>query len=186
MIIMNIRSVDELKSYLLQGRQVEYLFFWGHRKVKSGISKACFSQWFEASFTVENTHYATAEHYMMAAKARLFNDTLAEQNILKARSSGEAKKLGRAVENFDESVWQQARFAIVVDANLAKFGQNEALREFLLNTGDKVIVEASPVDKIWGIGLEASDPKAQNPDLWLGENLLGFALMEVRARLASE
>jgi ribA/ribD-fused uncharacterized protein len=94
-----------------------------------------------------------------------------------------AKALGREVRGFDEQRWAERRFGIVVDANMAKFGQHPELREFLLGTGDRVIVEASPRDRVWGIGLAAGDDRAQSPDQWLGLNLLGFALMETRDRL---
>ena len=87
------------------------------------------------------------------------------------------------VQGFDEAKWQAARYDIVVRGNLAKFSQNEALRSFLLNTGERVLVEASPVDPIWGIGLAANDPLAEQPAQWRGLNLLGFALMDVRRSL---
>lgn len=84
---------------------------------------------------------------------------------------------------FDNDTWNEHRFEIVVNANLAKFSAHKDLQTFLLNTGDRVLAEASPVDKIWGIGLAEDDHKASNPNLWKGENLLGYALMEVRERL---
>jgi ribA/ribD-fused uncharacterized protein len=103
--------------------------------------------------------------------------------ILAAKHPGEAKKLGREVQGFDETLWLEHRSDIVLRANLAKFGQQEALRTFLLNTGDRILVEASPDDQIWGIGLAEDHPDAAVPDRWKGLNLLGFALMEVRDRL---
>ena len=93
------------------------------------------------------------------------------------------KKLGRLVKNYNDEVWIEKRFHIVVEGNLAKFSQNEDLRNFLLNTDDKILVEASPKDTIWGIGFDEFAPEAMNPSLWNGENLLGFALMEVRDKL---
>ncbi|MEM7019098.1 MAG: NADAR family protein, partial [Pseudomonadota bacterium] len=95
-----------------------------------------------------------------------------------------AKRLGREVQNFDTTVWEAHRFEIVVDANMAKFSQHPAMKAFLLNTGNKIIVEASPEDRIWGIGLAENAPEALDPSQWNGLNLLGFALMEVRDRLA--
>jgi ribA/ribD-fused uncharacterized protein len=127
--------------------------------------------------------YASAEHYMMAAKARLFRDDDALAQILAAKSPAQAKALGRAVRNFNEEAWVRARSEAVVRGNLAKFGAHADLRAFLVGTGDRVLVEASPRDRIWGIGLGAANPAAENPQKWRGENLLGFALMEARERL---
>jgi ribA/ribD-fused uncharacterized protein len=120
---------------------------------------------------------------MMRAKALLFGDAETAERIVAAPHPGAAKALGREVRGFDEQRWAQRRFEIVVEANMAKFGQHPELREFLLATGDRVIVEASPRDRVWGIGLAADDERAQSPDQWLGLNLLGFALMETRLRL---
>ena len=120
---------------------------------------------------------------MMAQKARLFGDDAIQAQILAATSPRAVKTLGRRIRNFDEARWQATREDIVYDGNLGKFSQNPALQTFLLNTGDKILVEASPQDRIWGIGLAASDPRAAAPLQWLGENLLGFALMQVRAQL---
>jgi ribA/ribD-fused uncharacterized protein len=120
---------------------------------------------------------------MMAEKARLFGDEAARAQILKASSPNAAKQLGRQVKHFDEQVWAESRFQLVVAGNLAKFSQNHELGNYLLGTGDKVLVEASPVDRIWGIGLAAGDAQAKNPEQWRGLNLLGFALMETRQRL---
>lgn len=122
---------------------------------------------------------------MMAAKARLFDDHRTCAQILAAGHPQEAKRLGRHVQGFDEAIWEQHRSAIVVQGNVAKFTQHAALRHFLLQTGEQVLVEASPVDRLWGIGLAADNPAATQPAQWPGLNLLGFALMQVRAQIAS-
>jgi len=119
----------------------------------------------------------------MAQKALLFNDIAVFEKVLTAKSPGEAKALGRQVQNFDEVLWLEKRFEIVIAGCLHNFGQHQELKEFLLNTKDMVLVEASPVDRIWGIGLAADDDRAENPKHWNGLNLLGFALMEARDRL---
>jgi len=184
--ILNSRTVEDLCRALDRGERPKYLFFWGHQPNADGsIGKGCFSQWFKAPFDVGGQRYATAEHFMMAEKARLFGDGATCDRVMASRSPAEAKKLGRAVQRFDDAVWERARFDIVVRANVAKFSQNPAMRDYLLGTGDRVLVEASPVDRIWGIGMAADDEKALNPRMWRGLNLLGFALVEVRARLAS-
>lgn len=122
---------------------------------------------------------------MMAAKARLFGDDGLVPEILAASHPSEAKALGRKVRGFDDDVWARHRFDLVVAGNVAKFGQHAELRDFLLGTANRVLVEASPRDLIWGIGLGASDERASDPGSWRGLNLLGFALMETRERLAA-
>ncbi len=161
----------------------DFIFFWGHHKGKNGVSKSCFSQWYPCLFTVDGQEYNCAEQYMMAQKAKVFGDEEVRNHILAETDQMTIKKLGRLVKNYDDSVWTERRFQIVVEGNLAKFSQNDDLRQFLLGTGDKIIVEASPKDRIWGIGFDEFAPEATNPALWNGENLLGFALMEVRDRL---
>ncbi|WP_374565721.1 NADAR family protein [Ideonella sp.] len=178
------KNLDELRLRREAGEAFRYLHFWGHRPQKNGqVSASCFSQWFEAPFDLEGYRYATAEHFMMAEKARLFGDEAALAKVLSAPNPGAAKAAGRKVKGFEEAVWLRHRFDIVVRANRAKFQQNEAMASYLCQTGDKVLVEASPVDAIWGIGLAADDERANNPSQWRGLNLLGFALMQVRAEL---
>ncbi len=129
---------------------------------------------------MRGVRYATAEHFMMAGKARLFGDAESEHRVLSDDDPGKAKGAGRKVKGFDEDTWAAHRYDLVVAANDAKFGQNPPLRAFLRSTGDRVLVEASPYDRIWGIGLSADQPEARTPEHWRGENLLGFALMQVR------
>jgi ribA/ribD-fused uncharacterized protein len=178
--------LEELRSRFNAGEKFSYLFFWGHQPAKSGITAACFSQWYEAAFVVDGQHYPTAEHFMMAEKAALFGDHDIRSQVLRADSPGAAKALGRKVRGFDEAAWVANRFSIVVRANSAKFFQNPELNHFLQQTGSRVLVEASPVDRIWGIGMARDDEKANNPNLWHGLNLLGFALMQVRDAGAGE
>jgi ribA/ribD-fused uncharacterized protein len=121
----------------------------------------------------------------MWRKALLFDDSSIASRVLAAASPAEAKALGREVSGYDDATWAAARLEIVIAGNLAKFGQDPALRSYLLGTGSRVLVEASPLDRVWGIGLEASDPRASDPASWLGLNLLGEALMEVRSRLSA-
>lgn len=179
-----MRDVAALRGRIAAGERFGYLCFWGHRPRADGVpSAACFSQWFPAEFTVHGIRYATAEHWMMAEKARLFDDGLALAQVLAKDDPAAAKAAGRAVRGFDEAVWRRHRFDIVVRGNFAKFEQHPPLRDFLFATGARVLVEASPVDPVWGIGLAAGDPRAQDPMQWQGLNLLGFALMAVRDAL---
>lgn len=162
----------------------KFLFFWGHQPNKDGsISKTCFSQWWLSSFEVDNITYKTAEHWMMAKKAELFGDKAIFEKIIHANSLAEAKKLGREVKNYVDTVWLENRYEIVRQGNLYKFSQNAALKEFLIQTNERILVEASPVDPIWGIGMAADHTDIHNPEKWKGLNLLGFALMEVRDEL---
>lgn len=177
-------TLDWLKAQIAAGTTFKYVYFWGHTPKQAGVvDKSCFSQWFDAPFTLDGIDYATAEHYMMAEKARLFGDEASRLRIVHSRTPAEAKTLGRKIRHFDEAMWLQQRFEIVVRGNVAKFTQHPALAAYLLGTGQRVIVEASPYDAIWGIGLTAHDAAANDPTQWRGLNLLGFVLMVVREQL---
>ncbi|MFE8971430.1 NADAR family protein [Streptomyces albogriseolus] len=179
-----VASREALIEAVRAGERVKYLHFWGHRPLPDGrIGASCLSQWWPSPFTVDGVEYATAEHWMMAAKARLFGDAEGERRVLAAGHPSEAKKAGRLVRGFDEGIWRRERFGIVVTGSEHKFAAHGGLRSFLLRTGDRVLVEASPVDRVWGIGLAADDEAAADPARWRGPNLLGFALMEARRRL---
>lgn len=177
-------DLESLCSAAQSGARLKYLFFWGHTAAHpSAIEKECLSQWYPASSVADRLQFANAEQYMMFGKARLFDDPEAADRILRAPNPGAVKAIGRTVRGFQEPMWQQHRFPIAVDGNFAKFSQSEPLRAFLLNTKQRILVEASPVDRIWGIGLAVDDPHHENPLEWRGLNLLGFALMAVRERL---
>lgn len=178
------RTVDELLGAIRFGAQPGYLPFWGHQPAPGGgAGKGCLSQWWPSAFTVDGETYASAEHFMMAAKALLFGDAETADRIRAAPHPRRAKDLGRQVRGFDEQRWAERRFDLVVAGNLAKFGQHAELRDFLAGTGSRVLVEASPYDHVWGIGLAADHEHVKSPEHWPGLNLLGFALMEVRQRL---
>jgi ribA/ribD-fused uncharacterized protein len=178
------RTVDELLGVIRSGARPRYLTFWGHQPPPGGgAGKGCLSQWWPSAFTVDGETYASAEHFMMAAKALLFGDAETADRIRAAPHPRRAKDLGRQVRGFDEQRWAEQRFDLVVAGNLAKFGQHAELRDFLIGTGSRVLVEASPYDKIWGIGLAADHEHSTSPEHWPGLNLLGFALMEVRQQL---
>jgi ribA/ribD-fused uncharacterized protein len=172
-------DVDALRHAIAAGRTFGYRMFWGHRAEPDGV----LSQWWPCRFTVDGQTYATAEQYMMVGKARLFGDADAAAAILAEPDPAACKRLGRKVRGFDEARWAAARFELVVEGNVAKFGQSDRLRRILLGSGDDVLVEASPLDSIWGIGLAAADPRAADPRAWQGLNLLGFALVKARGLL---
>ena len=181
---MTIHSRGELVELIDQGRTFEYLHFYSHKQNADGnISESCCSQWYPASFVVDQITYLTAEHFMMAGKARLFNDADTLEGILKCKTSREAKALGREVRNFERDLWRERCTEIVVAGNLAKFEQHPPLANWLKLTNPMILVEAAADDRVWGIGMADSDADAQDPRRWNGENLLGFALMQVRERL---
>lgn len=165
--------------------KIKFLHFWGHQPARDGqITQSCLSQWWQSAFVIDGITYRTAEHWMMAEKARLFENHALRERIIACTSPGEAKALGRMVENFDEQTWVANRQWIVLTGSIQKFSQNSGLGSYLLNTADRILVEASPVDPVWGIGLSADDPRAHDPTRWEGLNLLGFSLMETRDFLA--
>ncbi|MGY3779491.1 NADAR family protein [Isobaculum melis] len=178
---------SKLQKQYQSKKKLNFLFFWGHQKAKDHtISKSCFSQWWSCQFKDEAYTYYSAEQYMMSEKAKLFNDTTIREQIIDCRNPKQIKALGRQIQHFDQSIWDKNKYDIVVQGNLLKFSQNPSLKKYLQDTKNKILVEASPVDKIWGIGRAEEDPKSMNPLLWKGENLLGFALMEVRELLNKE
>jgi ribA/ribD-fused uncharacterized protein len=178
-------DVAGLSTAWAAGAKVKFLYFWKHDRERDGsVGSGCLSQWWPGRFEVDGHTFASAEHYMMWRKAVLFGDDVMAGRILAASHPHQAKRLGGLVSGFDQQVWNAHRTPIVVAGNLAKFGQDEALRGYLLTTGRRVLVEASPIDRIWGIGLAADDPRAGDPYRWRGLNLLGFALMRVREELA--
>jgi ribA/ribD-fused uncharacterized protein len=177
-------SREELERQVIAGEKFKYLCFWGHRVPADGaVTASCLSQWYPAPFEMGGVRFATAEHFMMVGKAKLFSDNEIVSEIVDAASPGAAKALGRKVRNFDAAIWNRHCLDIVTAGNIAKFGQNEAMKQFLLSTGDRVLVEASPVDRVWGIGLSKSHEDAEKPQRWRGQNLLGFALMRARTAL---
>lgn len=161
-----------------KGEKIDSIFFW--KPENDVINKSCLGQWQYSEFRVDIDDYFYAEQYMMAEKARLFNDKEILEQIMESKDPKEMKALGKKVRNFNQELWDKAKYSIVLNGNYFKFSQNKEMRDFLLGTKDKMLVEASPLDTIWGIGLSEDNEKASNPNLWRGQNLLGFALMEVR------
>lgn len=152
-----------------------FVFFWK--------PPAVFSQWTYANFIVDGIKYSCTEQYMMAGKAKLFSDELSYQKILSTNNPWDHQKLGRKVKNFSNEIWNENCLKIVTNGNFEKFKQNKDMLKILLETGDKILVEASPVDQIWGVGLAANDDRILDKSQWKGKNFLGKALMEVRKLL---
>jgi len=150
-----------------------HVFFWG----------SFLSNWHASKFEYKGKKFSNTEQAFMWEKAIYFNDNEIAEDILKTPDPKNAKDLGRLVKNFNQNLWFNVCFEIMIEVNKAKYSQNEKLKKLLLSTGDKVIVEASPFDAIWGIGLHWKDDKVLDEKLWKGMNLLGKALMEVRNTL---
>ena len=178
-------DVDELRQREVHGPPFELLFFSGYQPLPNGkIGTTCLNQSWAAPFEIDGDRYATAEHYVMVGKARLFGDEAMAAHILASTAPEEAFELGREVRGFEQSVWAAARYDIVVAANRAKFTARPELGVYLTqHTGHKILVHADPNDQVWGIGLAPNDIRARKPTEWRGRNLLGFALMEVRDEL---
>lgn len=148
----------------------KFTFFW------SGP----FSNWYPCSFTIDKIKFNCTEQHMMWCKAQLFNDPETAAKILASNNPKEQKGFGRQVKNFNVGKWAEICKKVVFVGNVAKYQQNDNLCKLLLATVGTTLVEASPYDKIWGIGLAANDKRAQDRSTWQGKNLLGEVLTNVR------
>lgn len=154
----------------------KYVFFWG----------SVFSNWAKCKFIHEGVEYSSTEQTMMAAKAKLFGDASALKEVMATRNPRVQKAIGRAIQNFDKAKWLEVCYPLVTDAIYSKFSQNEDMRRILLATGDRIIVEASPEDEVWGIGMSVNDPDILDETKWRGTNFLGKGLMEARDRIRAD
>lgn len=145
-----------------------------------------FSNWFISEFEVKGVRFNCVEQFMMFCKAKLFGDEITANKIMAAAHPRDQKALGRSVDGYDDAVWCERRGRIVAHGCYAKFSQNLVLRDALIATGDTVLVEASPYDRIWGVGLAEHDPRVLDPRQWKGQNLLGVALTEARQQLVAD
>lgn len=179
-----IDDYEQLCDRIANGTTLDFLPFWGPIPCSGKkAGKGCLCQWWPSPFSLGDKTYQTAEHFMMAEKARLFGDDKMEQRILGSRDPSEAQYLGRKVQGYDEARWCQLRLNIVEQGNWLKFSQHRDLAQFLCSTGDTILVSANPTDRIWSVGYDEYHPAISDPHSWRGANLLGFALMRVRARL---
>lgn len=173
----------ESEEYLKAGGD-RYVFFW----------KNPFSQQYVSEFTcisvvdedLDIKTYNCVEQFLMSEKALLFEDKESFDKIMESKSPKVQKELGRNIRGFKNKKWNHMKVKISLAGNMAKFTQNPNLRQHLLNTGTKTIVEASPSDDIWGIGIGIQDPKIGQPKRWKGQNLLGKVLMETRKRILAD
>lgn len=153
----------------------KYTFFWQ--------TESPFSQWHSSRFIIDGIPFKTAEHYMMWKKAMIFGDTDVAAEVLKSIHPKETKALGRKVKNFIKEDWEKVCKQVVYEGNYAKFTQNEKLLKALMDTGETLLVEASPYDTIWGIGLNEVNAKKTPESKWPGTNWLGKELTRLREEL---
>ena len=157
---------------------MSFAFFW-----KPDGPYGFLSNWSAHGIRDEGLRFKTMEHYMMYSKAILMDDSDTASRILSAKTPYAAKKLGREVRNFNEDKWRLQRESIVHKGLTMKVDQHPDVKRQLIGTFGKVLAEASPYDTTWGIGLAASDERANNQEHWRGENLLGKIWMQVREKL---
>ena len=143
------------------------------------------SNWYLCEFTYGRYTYSSAEQFMMAQKALLFQDFEIFDKILKTTSPKTLNRLGKQVKNYDDAIWSQVRHLMMHRGIRAKFQQNSDLLQKLIDTNESILAECSPYDKIWGIGLAVDDARIQETAKWKGKNLLGSILMNVRSELKS-
>jgi ribA/ribD-fused uncharacterized protein len=179
---MDILDVREMYTF---GEKVDLIFFYGHTpKVPNTIDNSCFSQWYPSTFTTPmGVTYHNCEQYMMHQKALLFDDIDLANRIMDTTDPRQIKMLGRQVVGFNAPDWDIVKYSIVKDANIMKFAQNVEMLLWLMDTRESILVEASPSDIVWGIGMAKTDIGVDNPCNWVGQNLLGFALMDARESL---
>lgn len=161
---------SDLIAAIGRGRMYSFHTFWG----------GPFSQWSVSKFYHQGDEYVTAEHFMMVQKARLFGDKKAEEIILSNDHPRAAKDAGRQVKGYIDEVWAAHRYNAVLLGSFLKFTNNKGHFDSLMDTGKDMLVEASPEDRIWGVGWAPPDPRAKDPRQWNGDNLLGFVLTQVR------
>lgn len=186
----DIYSLEKLRQLWNEGDRFQFVYFWQNTKEdvsKEEYNSSCCNQWFPSNFVDENGRmYNCCEQYMMAQKAIVFGDDDTLQKILSEKNPSKIKKLGRIVKNYNQKIWNSKCQDIVFQGNLYKFTQNEKCRKFLLSVPkDAIFVEASPLDKKWGIRLSEQQPKAKNPLEWQGTNYLGFQITRVRDYIIS-
>jgi len=177
-------STPWLLDQIAVGLQPEYIYFWGHRPLPDRIGPSCMSQWFAAGFEHDGQYFPTAEHWMMYHKALVAGDRKSAAAVLADPNPRTVKAIGRKVRNYDDKLWATRKYPIVIEGNVMKFGASRKLQDYLLGTGNAILVEASPYDDQWGIGMGKEEAEhLHDPAQWRGTNLLGWALMEARERL---
>lgn len=177
-------DVAWLRDKYDRGTSPSFLFFYEPTASPDPDERTMLSQWYPSAFRVSGETYKHAAHWMMVQKARLFGDQSAAKALLVSTSDDAIRARGRHVDGFNQQQWDEHKYDIVLQGNLHKFSQRHELQAYISTTRPLVLTEANPDDRIWGIGMREGSPGANNPHLWNGLNLLGFALMEVRDLLS--
>ena len=159
-----------------------YIAFYGNNRENGYLSNFYCSPIISMG-ELEEIKFSCVEQLIMYQKAILFNDLTIANKILEVSDPKTHKRLGRSVKNFNEEIWNKNKYKILYDGLKLKFEQNDKLRNLLKNTGNKILIEASPTDCIYGIGMSSSNPNIKNPQEWKGLNMLGRALMELRKKI---
>lgn len=188
MINRNFPAID--KGFQRLGLEptdsINYVYFWGPVRKDRDVSKAILSNHFLRPFQMDEEIFNCGEQAMMYHKAKLFGDKHIMRSVMKANTPREQKALGRAVQGFRDTVWNENKYEIVKNIVRAKFQDKNHTRNLLYKSFDnrpRIYVEASPYDHIWGVRLPESDERILHPSTWAGENLLGFIISEVRIEL---
>lgn len=153
-----------------------HIYFWGSE----------FSNWYPCLFMYQDQKFFNSEQAFMWEKALFFDDFEIAEQLLAETNPKYAKALGRKVKNFNDEMWALASYPAMIAVNYAKWSSSHYLKDTLLSTYPKKLVEASPFDKIWGVGLRQDDDRILDEKQWQGMNLLGKALMNVRKEIMEE
>ncbi|WP_295167541.1 NADAR domain-containing protein [Ruminococcus sp.] len=175
------QTAAEMDRLRIGNTETDAIFFY-----RVGDAYGAFSNWAPTPFTVDGVSFSTAEQYIMYRKCLTFGDTVTAEKLLSSDSPKEQKALGREAAGYIDSVWAGIRQTVAIRGLYAKFSQDAELKRLLLGTGDAVLVECTSNDRIWACGLDKDDDDRLSADRWKGQNILGFALMEVRNMLRAE
>lgn len=170
---LKLKFINKYKKELMDKNIIG---FWGHSK---DSKYAYLSNWYQSNFNIEKVEFCNVEQYLMYQKALCFKDEIMAVKILNNKNPKEIKTLGRQVKNYNDVEWDKIRYNVLKIALKAKFTQNELLLSKLKQTNNSVLVEASPYDKIWGIGMDVNH-EYKDYTKWQGTNLLGWALTEIK------